>query len=126
MDAIRADEKVALLDAAIGETYFDPARCRTNLYDLSAEADIGAFTYEVVQGGLQVGTAEQDIATERFRQHRGTFAAKEASRRCVEPDLFERSGARLTGLPANQGFQTDPQPLDESRSFGRTAANAQG
>ena len=82
---------------------FDAGRGWTDVHDLGAKADIGALPYEVVQGGLQVGPAEQDIATERLGQHRGTFAAQESSRRCVEVDLFERSGACLASVQ-------DPHP----------------
>ena len=42
MDAIRTDEKIAPLDAAIAESYFNAGRDGTNLLDLSVEADIDA------------------------------------------------------------------------------------
>jgi hypothetical protein len=61
VDAIRADEKIAPLGAAVAEADLDPIRAGTNSLDLGAKADVGALAHELVERGLKVGPAEQDV-----------------------------------------------------------------
>jgi hypothetical protein len=70
VDAIRTDEKIAPLDAAIAESHFDAGRDGTNLLNLSVEADIDAVSYESVEGSLQVGATEQGVTAECVREVR--------------------------------------------------------
>src|SRR5438270_147655 len=47
------------------------------------------------RASLQVGPTEKEVTTERLGERRGPFATQQSSRRCVEVDLFDRSGARF-------------------------------
>ena len=79
VDAIRADEQIAALDAAVTETDLDAVFVTMNFCNLRTETDVGACANQVVEGRLQIGAAKQNVTAERLGEYRRALAAQQSS-----------------------------------------------